>query len=137
MESFFKTNLPMSEINVTPFVDVMLVLLVIFMITAPRLEQGVKVDLPVVTTTPLPASTDELILSITKDKKIYINRYQVSMKDLKPKLEQVMTRRANRDLYLRADKDVAYGFVVKTLAEVRKAGVNTLGMITEPERVKP
>ena len=137
MESFFKTNVPVSEINVTPLVDVMLVLLVIFMITAPKLEQGVKVDLPEVTAVPLPASTEELVLSITSDRKIYIDKYTVTLKELKPKLEQVMAQRTNRDLYLRADKDVDYGFVVKALAEVRKAGVDSLGMVTEPERVKP
>ncbi len=137
MEQFFKTNVPVSEINVTPLVDVMLVLLVIFMITAPKLEQGVKVDLPEVTAVPLATSKDELVLSITGDRKIYIDRYEVDIKDLRPRLEQVMSKRSSRELYLRADKDVEYGFVVKALAEVRKAGVDSLGMVTEPERVKP
>ena len=95
MGSFLKDNLPMSEINVTPFVDVMLVLLVIFMVTAPKLEQGVKVDLPEVTTTSLTAPSDELVLSITKDRKIFINKYQVKMDDLKSKLKQIMEQIEN------------------------------------------
>jgi biopolymer transport protein TolR len=136
MDLFFKTNLPLSEINVTPLVDVMLVLLVIFMITAPKLEQGVRVDLPEVTTAPLPLTTEELVLSITSDRKIYIDRYSVNIKDLKPKLELILKQRTDRSIYLRADKDVDYGLVVKALAEVRKAGVDTIGMVTEPERVK-
>ena len=137
MEISGKDGLPMSEINVTPLVDVMLVLLIIFMVTAPKLESGVKVDLPKVTTASLPSQSEELVLSITRERKLYLNRYQVSLNELKPKLAAVLAQRANRDVYLRADKDVAYGFVVQVMAEVKATGISSLGMVTEPERVTP
>jgi biopolymer transport protein TolR len=127
----------MSEINVTPLVDVMLVLLIIFMVTAPRLEQGVKVDLPQVTAAALPQVSEELVISVTRDRRVYLNRYAVPLSELEPKLEQILAQRANKDVYLRADKDVAYGFVVQVMAEVKKAGIASLGMVTEPERVQP
>jgi len=132
-----KDGLPMSEINVTPLVDVMLVLLIIFMVTAPKLESGVKVDLPKVTAAPLPMQSEELVLSITRERKLYLNRYQVPLGELKPKLLAILAQRANKDVYLRADQDVAYGFVVQVMAEVKAAGIGTLGMVTEPERVTP
>jgi len=118
-------------------VDVMLVLLIIFMVTAPRLEQGVKVDLPQVTAAALPQVSEELVISVTRDRRVYLNRYAVPLSELEPKLEQILARRANKDVYLRADKDVAYGFVVQVMAEVKKAGIASLGMVTEPERVQP
>ncbi|OGP61515.1 MAG: protein TolR [Deltaproteobacteria bacterium RBG_13_61_14] len=137
MEIGGKDGIPMSEINVTPLVDVMLVLLIIFMVTAPRLEQGVKVDLPQVTAAALPQVSEELVISVTRDRRVYLNRYAVPLSELEPKLEQILARRANKDVYLRADKDVAYGFVVQVMAEVKKAGIVSLGMVTEPERVQP
>jgi len=137
MEIGGKDGIPMSEINVTPLVDVMLVLLIIFMVTAPKLESGVKVDLPKVTAAPLPTQSEELVLSITRDRKLYLNRYQVSLGELKPKLLAVLAQRANQDVYLRADQEVAYGFVVQVMAEVKAAGISSLGMVTEPERVPP
>jgi biopolymer transport protein TolR len=137
MEIGGKDGIPMSEINVTPLVDVMLVLLIIFMVTAPRLEQGVKVDLPQVTAAALPQVSEELVISVTRDRRVYLNRYAVPLSELEPKLEQILAQRANKDVYLRADKDVAYGFVVQVMAEVKKAGIASLGMVTEPERVQP
>ena len=137
MEIGGKDGIPMSEINVTPLVDVMLVLLIIFMVTAPRLEQGVKVDLPQVTAAALPQVSEELVISVTRDRRVYLNRYAVPLSELEPKLEQILAQRANKDVYLRADKDVAYGFVVQVMAEVKKAGIVSLGMVTEPERVQP
>jgi biopolymer transport protein TolR len=137
MEIGGKDGIPMSEINVTPLVDVMLVLLIIFMVTAPRLEQGVKVDLPRVTAAALPQVSEELVISVTRDRRVYLNRYAVPLSELEPKLEQILAQRANKDVYLRADKDVAYGFVVQVMAEVKKAGIVSLGMVTEPERVQP
>ncbi len=130
-----KDSVPMSEINVTPLVDVMLVLLIIFMVTAPKLDQGVEVDLPQVTTATLPVQTEELILTVTTDQEIYINKYKVSLDELPSKLGHILAERPNRDLFLRADKDLPYGFVVEVMAEVRKAGVDMMGMVTEPEKV--
>jgi len=137
MELGGKDGIPMSEINVTPLVDVMLVLLIIFMVTAPKLEQGVKVNLPQVTAAPLAEVSEELVLSVTRDRKVYLNRYAVPLAELQPKLKLILAERANRDVYLRADQDVAYGFVVQVMAEVKKAGIASLGMVTEPERVSP
>lgn len=128
----------MAEINVTPFVDVMLVLLVIFMITAPMLFQGVDVELPKARTTVISTPEDSLVLTITRNGQIYINRLPVEMKDLRKKLARLMEERGDKELLFRADKDVPYGFVVQVMAEVRSAGIDQLGMITEPlENSKP
>ncbi len=131
-----KSKFPISEINVTPLVDVMLVLLIIFMITAPHLEQGVPVNLPEVTTTALPVKSRELVITITAQKKIYINRYQVSLKDLKRKIKEILSQRKTKELYLRADKSVPYGFVVKVMAELKEAGAQSIGLVTQPERIE-
>jgi biopolymer transport protein TolR len=129
-------NLPMSEINVTPLVDVMLVLLIIFMLTAHQMEQGVKVELPQVTVASLPAKTDQLVLSITKDQKIYIGEVETPLAKVKATLEQAFIGRSSKDVYLRADKDVPYGFVVMVMAAARRADVSGMGLVTEPERIK-
>ena len=122
----------LSEINVTPFVDVMLVLLIIFMITAPMLKMGVDVDLPKTSAKEIPASEERLILTLKKDKSIYIDRYKVKRKELKSRLRQILKRRMNQDLFLRADKALPYGYVVEILTDIREAGVTRLGMVTEP-----
>ena len=134
MES--KSRVAMSEINVTPFVDVMLVLLVIFMITAPHLEQGVAVNLPEVTTTALPGQSQELVITITASQDIFINRYQTKFDELLPKMKEVLGERKDKDLYLRADQNVPYGFVVQVMAVLREAGAKGIGLVTEPERIK-
>ncbi len=127
----------MAEINVTPFVDVMLVLLVIFMVTAPMLVQGVDVKLPQAKTTLVSTPEDSLVLTITSDRQIYINRFPIELKDLKVKLSRLMEERGRSELMFRADRRVPYGVVVKVMAEVRRAGVNQLGMITEPLDLEP
>jgi biopolymer transport protein TolR len=129
-------NLPISEINVTPLVDVMLVLLIIFMVAAPHLEQGVPVKLPEVTVTPLPAQTDEFIITVTEDKNVYLNKEKTSLSRLEPILREVVKARGDRDVYIRADRDVPYGVVVRVMAAARKAGIEGLGMVTEPERIR-
>ena len=136
MQTSSNDSVPMSEINVTPLVDVMLVLLIIFMITAPKLEQGVHVDLPQVVTEPLPVQSEELVLSVTREQKIYINKYEIGLGDLESRLLHILEERPDRDVFLRADKDLPYGFVVEVMAEVRKAGVSMMGMVTEPERIR-
>ena len=122
----------MSDINVTPFVDVMLVLLVIFMVTAPMMMQGVDVALPETTSEPLVAKKENLIITINKENQIYINDYQVSLDFLKEKLIKIFEGRKDREVYLRADKDIPYGMVVRVMAEIKGAGVEQLGMVTEP-----
>jgi len=127
-------NRPLSEINVTPFVDVMLVLLIIFMVTAPMMQQGVDVDLPETTTQPLRMKDEPLILSVQKGGKYYLGRTEVSLGDLQGKLEAIFEGRDSKEIFLRADKEAQYGFVVKALAAAREAGATKLGMVTEPER---
>ncbi len=122
----------MSDINVTPFVDVMLVLLVIFMVTAPMMMQGVDVTLPETTSEPLVAKKENLIITINNKNQVYINDYHVTLDFLQEKLKKILAGSANREVYLRADKEISYGFVVRIMSELKGAGVEKLGMVTEP-----
>ncbi|CAB1064408.1 Tol biopolymer transport system, TolR protein [Olavius sp. associated proteobacterium Delta 1] len=122
----------MSEINVTPFVDVMLVLLIIFMVTAPMMVQGLNVDLPEATAKPLDSEKEHLIVTINKDQQVYINDFEVTVEFLREKLLKILQGRSDRDVYLKADKDIPYGIVVQVMAEIKGAGVEQLGMVTEP-----
>ena len=126
----------MSDINVTPFVDVMLVLLVIFMVTAPMMLQGVEVDLPETTSQPLASKKENLIISINNKNQVFINDFQVTLDFLQEKLKKILEGRENREVYLRADKEISYGFVVRVMSELKGAGVENLGMVTEPIRNK-
>ena len=121
-----------SDINVTPFVDVMLVLLVIFMVTAPMMMQGVDVALPETTSQPLAAKKENLVITINNQNQIFINNYQVEIDFLQDKLNKILEGRDNREVYLRADREISYGFVVRVMAEIKAAGVDKLGMVTEP-----
>ncbi len=122
----------MSDINVTPFVDVMLVLLVIFMVTAPMMMQGVDVALPETTSKPLIAQKDNLIITIDQKNQIFINNYKITLDFLQEKLKKILEGRTDREVYLRADKEIPYGIVVRVMAEVKAAGIDKLGMVTEP-----
>lgn len=123
----------MSEINVTPFVDVMLVLLIIFMATAPMMVQGVDVQLPTATSKALKGSEERLIISIDDDRKVFINEQVVSVEFLTQKLGAILENFDKKNVYLRADKKVPYGIVVNVISKIKKAGVDSLGMITLPE----
>ena len=123
----------LSQINVTPFVDVMLVLLVIFMVTAPILQQGLNVELPAVETGPLVSDTEEqLVVSVDRTGRLHLNDAQVDAAGLAEKLSAIVQLRPDRAVYLRADKDVVYGKVVEVMAAIRNAGIVKLGMVTEP-----
>jgi biopolymer transport protein TolR len=122
----------LSEINVTPFVDVMLVLLVIFMVTAPMMQEGVDVNLPQAQGKSLPSKEKRMTISITSTKEIYLNDRKIELSDLEKKLRTIFQNRADKQLFLRADEIVPYGFVVKTMAAVRNAGIDQLGMVTVP-----
>jgi biopolymer transport protein TolR len=122
----------MSDINVTPFVDVMLVLLIIFMVTAPMMMQGVEINLPQTTTTRIKTQEDPLILTVNKSQEIFIETHRIGLDDLEAKTRVIFENRRDKDLLLRADKDVPYGFVMEVVAKVKKAGVDKLGMVTEP-----
>ncbi len=123
---------PIADINVTPLVDVMLVLLVIFMITAPLMQQGIEVELPKTQNAGL-TPEDPLIVSIKKDGKIYLQRAEVPLPELEGKLNAILATRGDGPILLRADTHVEYGTVAKTLAVMRKAGAKQIGMVTEPE----
>lgn len=120
----------LSEINVTPFVDVMLVLLVIFMVTAPLLQQGIDVNLPKAKGKDLPPE-DRITLVVKKNRVIYMNDNPVSLSEMNKKLKAIS--RLNPNVFLKADKDVPYGFVVEVMGEIKEAGIEKLGMITEPK----
>lgn len=120
-----------AEINVTPLVDVVLVLLIIFMVTAPMLSMGIDVNLPRVKSKTIDVNEEKLVLSINKEGEIFINRTKIPKDDLKVKLESIFAARIDKEIFLRADKSVAYGFVVEVMSEIRKAGVDKLGMVTE------
>ena len=122
----------MSDINVTPFVDVMLVLLIIFMVTAPMMMQGVDVNLPETTAKNIKTQEDPLILSVNKEKEIYLEKNIIKLEDLENKLNTIFKYRRDKEVLLRADRDVPYGFVIKVIAGIKRAGIDKLGMITEP-----
>ena len=122
----------MSDINVTPFVDVMLVLLIIFMVTAPMMIQGVDVSLPEASSDPLPSDTEQIMVTINKNNQIFINDFQVQYDFLGEKLNKIFEGRTDREVFLRADKEISYGFLVKVMAEIKGAGIEKLGMVTEP-----
>jgi len=122
----------MSEINVTPFVDVMLVLLIIFMVTAPMMIQGVDVSLPEASSAPLTTEQEQMVVTIDKNNQVYINDFAVGVDNLKEKLIQITKNQKADEIYLRADKTVAYGMVVYVMSEIKGAGIDKLGMITDP-----
>jgi biopolymer transport protein TolR len=122
----------LSEINVVPLVDVVLVLLIIFMVTAPMLQMGVDVDLPETTTQVIPTEEERIVVTFTKENKLFIDRYEVPMNALGPRLKAILDRRINREVFFRADKSIPYGKVMSVMGMLRKAGVDRLGMVTEP-----
>lgn len=123
-----------SDINVTPLVDVMLVLLIIFMVTAPMMTHGIKVDLPETESKSIKAPEDPLVLSITKKRDIFIENYKVELGDLKEKLNKIFANRAAKEILLEADKNVPYGYVMTVMSQVKEAGIIKVGMVTEPLR---
>jgi TolR protein len=125
----------MSEINVTPMVDVMLVLLIIFMVTAPLMQQGVQVDLPKTQAQNIQEDQQRVILSVTKDQKIYIGKTEVSRDELEQKLLVNEKLKTDKEIYLQADRLIPYGFVVDIMAVLKRAGVDQVGMLTEPVKV--
>ncbi len=126
----------LAEINVTPLVDVMLVLLIIFMVTAPMMQHGIDIELPHTTAKPIKSDDERLVITVGKEGKIYIDDLETPLATLREKLENILRNKANKEAFLRADSSVTYGYVVKVMAEVKKAGVGKLGMVTEPVEEK-
>ena len=121
-----------SQINVTPLVDVMLVLLVIFMVTAPIIQQGVQVNLPQTRSSAIPGAEEPLIVTVAKNGKVYLNDNALSLTELGTKLRAIKKLQADKQVYLRADQDVRYGVVMQTIAEIKQAGIEKLGMVSRP-----
>lgn len=124
----------MSQINVTPLVDVMLVLLVIFMVTAPMMQQGVQVNLPKAHTKAMSAQQETVVVSVDQQGRRFINSTEVPAEELKQKLATMFVSRTKKEVFLKADRDVPYGEVVKVMADIKGAGIERLGMITEPQQ---
>jgi biopolymer transport protein TolR len=122
----------MSQINVTPLVDVMLVLLVIFMVTAPMMQQGVQVNLPKADTKAMSTQQETVVVSVDRQGRRFINSTEVPMEDLRQKLATMFASRDKKEVFLKADQDVPYGEVVKVMADIKGAGIERLGMVTEP-----
>lgn len=122
----------LGEINVTPLVDVMLVLLIIFMVTAPMLQTGVDVDLPDAKAQTIPDDEGKLILTLTKDKRVFLGKLQIPYEALEETLKNNVKLQADKEVYLHADTELPYGEVVRVMAAVKQAGVAKLGMVTDP-----
>ena len=126
----------LSEINVTPFVDVMLVLLIIFMVAAPLVQHGVDVELPKANSKNVTAEEELLTITLTKDKKIFLNKMEIEIVQLNEKLLRIFKQRTDNQLLFKADKDLPYEFVIQVMAEIKNAGIEKLGIITTPVEVK-
>ncbi len=126
-----RTTPVLSEINVTPLVDVMLVLLVIFMVTAPMLTQGIPVDLPR-EKGEVHDLSESLIITVSTNNRIYFRDRRVSLDELEEKLQRLSRINPDMEVFIKADRDVKYGTVVKTMSRIRRAGFYQLGMVTEP-----
>jgi biopolymer transport protein TolR len=128
----------LAEINVTPLVDVMLVLLIIFMVTAPMMMQGIDVKLPETSAPSIPAEEERLVVTVAGDRQIYINEYPVDLDNLGPKLAAIYrNQQGHQGVFLRADETIPYGFVVQVMATIRSNGIDKIGMVTEPLRSQP
>jgi biopolymer transport protein TolR len=124
-----------SDINVTPLVDVMLVLLIIFMVTAPLITQGVEVDLPKTKAQTLDGDETKTVLSLSKDKKIYLGTNEespIALEELETKLKTNAKLQADKEIFLHADRNLSYGYVIDIMAIIKRAGIERLGMVTDP-----
>ncbi len=122
----------LSEINVTPMVDVMLVLLIIFMVTTPLIQQGVKVNLPETKAAPVEPDEKKLVVSIDLAKRVFIGEAEVTLEDFEEKLRTNAKAQSEKEMFLHADRDLPYGVVIDVMAAAQRAGVTNVGMITDP-----
>ncbi len=129
---------PMSEINITPFVDVMLVLLIIFMVATPLMENGIPIELPKASSQALPKKDDRPVtLNLTKESRIFVDKDEVYLTSLQPALKKVFSKRQNKEIYIRADGTLPYAFVAQTMAAVKMAGIHKIGLVTLPPETEP
>ena len=132
MRRFKREYRAMADINITNLVDVMLVLLIVFMISAPMMQAGVEIDLPKATESPKDVSSG-IVISIDKSQTIYIDEYKVPVNQFEARLKTVRDVRRNRPIYIRADRTVPYGFVIELMAKIKKMGIDNVGLVTEME----
>ena len=122
----------MSQINVTPMVDVMLVLLIIFMVAAPMMQSGIDVELPKVTAAAIESPDEPLVITIDRKKRVFLGDRAMSQSNLRKKLKAINKAKSGRTVVLRADERVPYGVVMTTISSIRRAGIEKIGMVTEP-----
>lgn len=128
-----KSRMVLSEINVTPLVDVMLVLLVVFMITAPMMQQGIDIQLPKTAASGIETKSEPMIITIKPNNVILINDTKVSLDSLKGKIKGIFKTRKDKQVYIKADKKVDYGIVAEVIADVKAAGIENVGLVTLPK----
>ncbi len=127
---------PLSEINIVPLVDVMLVLLIIFMIAAPMMQQGLPINLPKVTSRPLPSKEDIQIVTVTKNQDIILNSKKLALKDLKAGIQLLFANKSDKEIFLKADSAVPYGFVVTCMGIIKEAGIEKVNIVTKPPEAR-
>jgi biopolymer transport protein TolR len=125
---------PMGEINVTPLVDVMLVLLIIFMVTAPLLTQGVNVNLPQAASPPMQQNTEPLVLTVQRDGRIFLQRHEISLSQLAPRIEAIRAQKPGLPVFIRGDAKTPYENVARVLSTLEAANIQKVGLVTEPYR---
>ena len=128
-----KSRMAMSEINITPMVDVMLVLLIIFMVTTPMMQQGIDIQLPEVSSSGTPTTDEPFILEIRKNKRLYVGDTELQLSVLSEKLTAIFATRKNKQIYLQADRNVDYGLVAQAMGEIRAAGISEISLVTLPK----
>jgi biopolymer transport protein TolR len=131
------SGLPVAEINITPLVDVMLVLLVIFMVTAPMMESGIPIQLPKASAKALPKSEPPLTLNLTKETRVYLNKEEIPFSQLKAKVQAYFKHKSKKEIFIRADGALPYAFVAQAMAQVKLAGVDRIGLVTLPPDGEP
>ena len=133
MKRFKREYRPMADINVTNLVDVVLVLLIVFMISAPMMQAGIEIDLPKASESPRDVSAG-IVISINKNQQIYIDQYKIPLEQFESRLKTIREVKKFRPIFIRADKSIPYGMVIELMAKIKKMGIDNVGLVTEPER---
>ncbi len=133
MRRFKREYRPMADINVTNLVDVVLVLLIVFMISAPMMQAGVEINLPKASESPRDVSAG-IVISINKNQQIYIDQYKIPLEQFESRLKTIREVKKFRPIFIRADKSIPYGMVIELMARIKKMGIDNVGLVTEPER---